>query len=308
MGTRIKDRLEDAFDVNFDVSEIKIDTFDDFGRVLLEPYNGGEKLYYRGERIKSRTRRLIPTLLRNEDVIEEMNGGSIFNIDSKKLFDFYCSRKHFISVYKTLYGEPSKDSMYYMTAFAQHYLDISPFVDFTKCIYVALSFAIKGRETADSDIVIYTAEDIGDDDTSSDMNEVNTWLGNYNVNIVNTDFREETIKYFTEKRKNRGFMPKLSLREEFKKLEELCSSMSPVAKLIDIPTNDLMKYQQGVFLLLNNFSLVDSMYLTKSVRRGFVIKKYIINGALCGELKRYLAANAPQYRYKCLMNIAEAVK
>ena len=39
----------------------------------------------------------------------------------------------------------------------------------------------------------------------------------------------------------------------------------------DIPTNDLMKYQQGVFLLLNNFSLVDSMYLTKSVRRGFVI-------------------------------------
>ena len=43
MGTRIKDRLEDAFDVNFDVSEIKIDTFDDFGRVLLEPYNGGEK-------------------------------------------------------------------------------------------------------------------------------------------------------------------------------------------------------------------------------------------------------------------------
>ena len=195
--------------------------------------------------------------------------------------------------------------MYYMTAFAQHYLDISPFVDFTKCIYVALSFAIKGRETADSDIVIYTAEDIGDDDTSSDMNEVNEWLGNYNVNIVNTDFREETIKYFTEKRKNRGFMPKLSLREDFKKLEELCSSMSPVAKLIDIPTNDLMKYQQGVFLLLNNFSLVDSMYLTKSVRRGFVIKKYIINGAL---KKKYLAANAPQYRYKCLMNIAEAVK
>ena len=152
--------------------------------------------------------------------------------------------------------------MYYMTAFAQHYLDISPFVDFTKCIYVALSFAIKGRETADSDIVIYTAEDIGDDDTSSDMNEVNEWLGNYNVNIVNTDFREETIKYFTEKRKNRGLMPKLSLREDFKKLEEICSSMSPVAKLIDIPTNDLMKYQQGVFLLLNNFSLVDSMYLT----------------------------------------------
>ena len=176
MGTRIKDRLEDAFDVNFDVSEIKIDTFDDFGRVLLEPYNSGEKLYYRGERIKSRTRRLIPTLLRNEDVIAEMNGGSIFNIDSKKLFDFYCSREQIISVYKTLYGEPSENSMYYMTAFAQHYLDISPFVDFTKCIYVALSFAIKGRETADSDIVIYTAEDIGDDDTWSDMNEVNEWL------------------------------------------------------------------------------------------------------------------------------------
>lgn len=78
------------------------------------------------------------------------------------------------------------------------------------------------------------------------MNEVNEWLGNYNVNIVNTDFREETIKYFTEKRKTGGYAEAF-LREDFKKLEEICSSMSPVAKLIDIPTNDLMKYQQGVF-------------------------------------------------------------
>lgn len=102
MGTRIKDRLEDAFDVNFDVSEIKIDTFDDFGRVLLEPYNGGEKLYYRGERIKSRTRRLIPTLLRNEDVIAEMNGGSIFNIDSKKLLILLFKKTFYIGIQNSL--------------------------------------------------------------------------------------------------------------------------------------------------------------------------------------------------------------
>ncbi|MCD7797531.1 MAG: hypothetical protein LUG95_08055 [Clostridiales bacterium] len=60
--------------------------------------------------------------------------------------------------------------------------------------------------------------------------------------------------------------------EQGKQIKEIKNSVnkivpviSPTAKLIDIPTNDLMKYQQGVFLLLNKFSIIDSNYLTKAV-------------------------------------------
>lgn len=78
-----------------------------------------------------------------------------------------------------------------MLAFAQHYLDVSPFIDFSASLYVALSFAMKGRTEFSDDIVIYTAFDIGDDDTTTDENEVNEWLAGYNVGIVRAESKEE---------------------------------------------------------------------------------------------------------------------
>jgi len=308
VGKIIRGRLEDAFDVNYNVSEINISSVDAFRKMLLQPYEDGQKVYYRGERTASDERRLVPALLREGGGFFSSGADAVTEINSRRLFDFYCSRNRFISVYKTLYGDPDPDNMYIMTAFAQHYLDISPFIDFTKCPYVALSFALKGRKKADDDIVIYTALDIGDDDTTSSIEEVNEWLSNYDVKLINTSSSDELLRYFAEKGRDIKIKPSFSLRDELRQLETVFGSVFPTAKLIDIPTNDLMKYQQGVFLLLNGFNIVDSNYLTKSVRQSFVINKYIISSGLCGELDEILTNQAPQYRYEFLMDIAKAVR
>lgn len=307
INKNIKEKLEDVFDVSFSVSEIQIDSMDSFLKRLDKPFRENENIYYRGERINTASRRLIPTYLRNDKPCFSDRTEKLINLNSRTLYDFYMGNKQFSTVYSTLYGEASVDKMYNMTAFAQHYLDISPFIDFSKSLYVAVSFALKGREKAQDNFVIYTAYDIGDDDTTSDINEVNLWLENYNVNIVNTAKVEEINKFLTDRQLRK--LPDIrNLQTGIKKLEDIFNGVSPTAKLIDIPTNDLMKYQQGVFLLLNDFSLVDSQYLTKTIRQSFVINKYVIDKNLCGELREYIIKNAPQYRYECLMDISRAVK
>ena len=67
---------------------------------------------------------------------------------------------------------------------------------------------------------------------------------------------------------------------EVQTLKKNVKRTSPTGKLIDIATNDLMKFQQGVFLLLSDFNLVNRLYLTKNVRNSFKITKYILSKGL----------------------------
>lgn len=300
----LKERLEDMFDVSYAVSKIPIETMDDFERELLQPYLHMEApIYYRGERKESPSRRLVPTLLRNSDCFRHNQTDAICTIDSSMLFNFFEKNKTFMTVFETLYGKPSYENMYAMLAFAQHYLDMSPFIDFSKSLYVSLSFALKGRKEFSEDIVLYTAVDIGEDDSTQSIEEVNEWLCNYRVHIFKSDLAEATSKRYAEDLPD----PKV-LRNDLKRFQTVLNTMSPTAKLIDIPTNDLMRYQQGVFLLLNNFSLIDSNYLTKAVRQSFVINKYVINKDLCPALAELLLKKAPQYRYEYLLDIKRAVR
>lgn len=307
LRSRIREKLLDVFDVNYAVSEIRIDTMEAFQEELFLPFSKHEKIYYRGERISAPTRRLVPTLLRENGLLAPENNQPIFEINCQSMLDFYCGKTAFKTVYETLYGKAKRENMYPMLAFAQHYLDLSPFIDFSKSLYVALSFAMKGRESFDDDIVVYTAFDIGDDDTTESVQEVNHWLENYSVNIVRMDVGDELRKKGEELKKEGVVRPE-QIRKDLKALQEMVEQMTPTAKLIDIPTNDLMKYQQGVFLLLNNFSLIDSKYLTKSVRQSFVINKYVLSREICPQLQKFILEKAPQYRYDCLLDISRAVR
>lgn len=310
-------RLEDALDVNFGVSEIEIDTLEKFNEELYVPFLQGSGVVYRGERIHSQRRRLIPTLLRQKaSELKELEIEKSLNISGRYLFDMYVAKERFYEVYNLLYGDTDRYKMYNMTALAQHYLDLSPFIDFTKSLYVSLSFAIKGRASAEEDFVIYTVRDSSGKNSSSDIEQANKWLEGYNVNVINVILsnhikkRNQIRKPFDiksageliEELKNRD------IASEFKRYEESALSLSPSAKLIDIPTNDLMKFQQGVFLLLDGFNLIDSRYLTKDIREDFEIKKYIVNKALIPELNKIIENEAPQYIYDRLLNISAAVR
>ena len=136
---------------------------------------------------------------------------------------------------------------------------------------------------------------------------MNEWLSQYNVGIVRAESKEEFLKLLGTRRKTDAELgnPLLSAQRT---IESLLNGVSPTAKLINIPTNDLMKYQQGVFLWLNDFCLMDTAYFTKAVRQSFVIKKYVIDKSICPQLQKLLCDKAPQYRYSCLLDIAEAVK
>ncbi|MGN0572145.1 MAG: FRG domain-containing protein [Candidatus Fimenecus sp.] len=307
VSRRLRRRLEDALDVSFAVSQIQISSMEEFEAALLVPFTAQTPIFYRGERICSPKRRLVPTYLRTPELLEAQEGKIFTYITGQTLFEYYTAKPSFCSVYETLYGKPNIDRMYPMLAFAQHYLDISPFIDFSASLYVALSFALKGRQVFEDDIVIYTAFDIGDDDTTCDEEQVNRWLSDYSVGIVRTETPEEVRALFNEYQKQTGTSPAALLRNP-KEMELLFNSVSPTAKLINIPTNDLMKYQQGVFLLLNNFCLMDAAYFTKTVRQSFVIKKFVISKDICPKLLKLLEDKAPQYRYHCLLDIAEAVK
>lgn len=307
MTGRLRRRLEDALDVSFAVSQIPIATMDEFEEALLTPFNAGAPIFYRGERICSAQRRLVPTYLRNPDVWKNEEAKAFTYINGQALFDYYTAKNTFCSVYETIYGKPDHARMYPMLAFAQHYLDVSPFIDFSASLFVALSFALKGRTTFTDDIVIYTVFDIGDDDTTCNEEQVNHWLADYNVGILHAQSAEEVRSLLDAYQKQTGSSPAALLRTP-KGVENLLKSASPTAKLVNIPTNDLMKYQQGVFLLLNDFCLMDTAYFTKAIRQSFMIKKYVISKDICPALQKLLKDKAPQYQYRFLLDIAEAVK
>lgn len=307
---RIIEKLNDTFDVNYKVSQIKISTLDEFFDAIYTPFIAGERIFYRGEKINSSSRKLLPTFLRNDELVSRYDSQSIIRLDYNSICDFYNSKKQFMSVYEAVYDNPKERNTYKMLAFAQHYLGVSPFIDFTKNLFVALSFALKGREVIDDDIVLYSAYDVDFDDTCHDINEVNSWLENYSVNIIKSEYYKEKL-YESLRPQLPLLKNNASIHKEARNMHGLFDyiyeSVSPIAKLIDIPTNDLMRYQQGVFLLLNDFCLVDSSYLTNAVRQSFIINKYIINAEVANHLRVFLLEKTPQYRYDCLLNISLAV-
>ena len=87
LKTRIREKLLDAFDVNYAVSEIRIETTEDFEKALYMPFAKGEKIYYRGERISTPTRRLVPTLLRESELFAPK--------DTRPIFEINCQSRRF---------------------------------------------------------------------------------------------------------------------------------------------------------------------------------------------------------------------
>ena len=95
---------------------------------------------------------------------------------------------------------------------------------------------------------------------------------------------------------------------EVQELKQHVKRTSPIGKLIDIATNDLMKFQQGVFLLLSDFNLVNRLYLTKNVRSSFKITKYILSKDICADLVEMIAEETPWYRFSQLLEIKEGIQ
>ena len=104
-----------------------------------------------------------------------------------------------------------------------------------------------------------------------------------------------------------GSIKPFKSKEFLEAANERAKSTSPIAKFIDIPTNDLIKFQQGVFLLLTDFTMFYNSYLTKSIRDNFKIVKYVINRDICPDLLDVISNEAPWYQYDSIYDINKAI-
>jgi len=290
--------LEHELDFDFRINKKRIDTVEAFNSLLKEPFYSSGKIFYRGERINNPKRTLTPTLLRHKEEIFK-NGEVLVNIDYDYLLNFYRSKGAYLDFYRYIFGTASKYRMFEICSFSQHYLDMSPFIDFTKSLFVALSFALKQREEYDDDIVIYTVEIDDEEHYTNDIVTAECWLHDYKVTVFNSP--ENVVK------SRKGIIGMPSVAESIEAMETRSKGTSPTAKFIDIPTNDLIKFQQGVFMLLTDYSLFYDSYLTKSIRENFHIVKYVINKDICRDLLDVISSEAPWYQYDCLLDIKKAV-
>ena len=228
----------------------------------------------------------------------------IKHINSQFLFDYYESLGDFVYVFNHTMGNASPNHLYEICSFAQHYYHLSPLIDFTKSLYPSLSFALKDRKTFNDDIVLYVLKLRDMEDYTQDIKVADEWLKDLNVYV--SFFDENSVrKSVRELIENK----KVSIPTDFKKhLDTISSNPVAKAKLIDVPTNTRMKFQQGVFMLLTDFQLYNDTYLTKDIRNSFEIKKYIISKSLCPALVDMIKNDAPWYTFNNLMDIESAFK
>ncbi|MFR5876907.1 MAG: FRG domain-containing protein [Eubacterium sp.] len=292
-------KIEDELDFDFHADIEKIETIEDFELRLLNPFEQGKQIYYRGERKNSIARPLLPTIYREREFLFNSNK-TVALVDNQALYNYYQRQTSYFELFEKIIGVVDKNKMYSFLAFSQHYFGISPLLDFSKSLYVALSFALKDRKKYDNDILIYTLEIKDKEDYTDSIEVADKWIENYSVLV----FRDLT------KRELESPLDSLSdyrmIADKFRG-HNFLDMNTPHAKLIDVPANDLIRYQQGVFLLLDDFSLMGKSYLTKKIRDDFKIKKWLINKDICPELLDMLLSSHPYYAYKYIMDLSGVV-
>lgn len=288
--------LEDEFDFDYRADSVYIDSVEQFDELLLKPYQNGSRIFYRGERLQSLSRPLLPTIYRDREHFFDDDGAASL-VDCDKLYDYYLKHSNYFELYENIIGKIDKDKLYPFLAFSQHYFGISPLIDFSKSLDVALSFSLKDRTEYSKDIKIYTVELKNPDDYTNSLDVANKWISDYSVIVMNNSLSA------LEHNSISNFKDVLS-KQIGKSFIDLTS---PSARLIDVPMNDLMRYQQGVFLLLDDFTLIGPSYLTKRIRDDFVIKKWIISKDICPLLLKRLLSEKPYYAYKNITNLSKVV-
>lgn len=297
-------KIEDNLDIDFSNVSQRIDDLEAFNKFILDPFLSGERLFYRGERINDPNRRLLPTFYRDQEITLKNSDLGIKHINSEFIFDYYKSLGDFVFVFNKTMGNATPEHLYDICAFAQHYYHMSPLIDFTKSVYPSLSFALKGRKFFDEDIVLYVLKLTDMDDYTKDIATADKWLSDLDVYVSYFDENSvrNSIKELMENKK-------IVMPSDFKRhLDTISSNPAPKAKLIDVPTNTRMKFQQGVFMLLTDFQLFNDTYFTKNIRDSFKITKFIISKDLCPILVDMIRSEAPWYTFENLMDIESAFK
>ena len=210
-----------------------VSSFDD---VIKDKRNN---TYYRGQ-IDSNWR-ISPSVLR------DLNKSVVFD-------DNYYFRLLNKTKLEDKYNDLIRTSHYYEKyskyAFMQHALSFSPLIDFTKEKEIATSFALsnpsqinvlENHESAVFDIKVDSNNRIEDKIDAYDFLKKD-----FKIDVINSDTFVLGKKY-----KLKGFDDSGKEYEKIiciSSIDDLLERFRPKYKLFDIPVNDRMKYQKGVFI------------------------------------------------------------
>lgn len=187
-----------------------------------------------------------------------------------------------VSKYKYEYDEKISSQHDYVRFlfYLQHSVSLSPFIDITENVWVALSFALQqfqetpGKEKQ-GDAALYAFEIKGNKGNNkavlTTQKQVQEVLNNLSIGINKINVSKENVESYI-----------LNINgAQFK--------------------NDRMMYQKGSFLLLNNYSInVDNISLQKYSDKQIRIVKFILSKEVLGVLYSELRDQQPKYTIKYL--------
>lgn len=167
---------------------------------------------------------------------------------------------------------PNKYSKY---AYMQHSCSCSPFIDFTRKNEIAASFALSNpgnlNDFNNNDSAIYSLYIQNSlEHTINDEQEARSFLRKtFRLDIINSSYFILGHNYSLVD--SNGKVKNIVITSIKKLLQEL----TPNFKIFDIPTNDRMKYQKGLFVCFYNcICLKDSVFY--ELNKDIVLTKSII--------------------------------
>lgn len=264
----------------------------------------GKRLYYRGHSDASWW--MVPSLARSFAMRNE--SGDFYDfvmITRETLYLLYNEGGYpdsLIKKYNDYYGpkpiRSCKGIDYRFLAFMQHAISYSPLLDFSGDPRVSYSFALTAsnpNEFMDMDSAIYIYDVPEDVKIIKKPQEVKKIISDMFILSVNEEIIPGTD--------GEAYDPLncKSVKISYKTYKMIAMLLIPRFAVIDIPTNDRMLRQRGIFVLLFNYLIVNGKTFDKLDKMAGVTK-HIIKAHQKKDLLEWLRDNYPNYDYAYLMN------
>ncbi|MFI3211409.1 MAG: FRG domain-containing protein [Peptostreptococcaceae bacterium] len=261
---------------------------------LIIKNHQNDNLWYRGQCDFSW--QLIPSFLRDiDDVITSINKDYLYrDYTKKKLIEKYN---------KVFYPEIYEVS-YEFLSFMQHAVSYSPFLDFTDSPIIATSFALSNNNkfnnyySNEASIFELECKEI------SDLSEISPL--SYHLRFKPSLFYVDTIEKMQKVINNIKIKmcETYIISDYFNKVPtimDVLNSITPNVIMIDLPTNDRMKYQQGKFVLFDNFVCVNGNIFYE-LNKNFRITKIKIEKRSKDKIREEIRKNHQPYTITNLLD------
>lgn len=168
---------------------------------------------------------------------------------------------------------PFGEKRYRKYAFMQHACSFSPFIDFTNDPVIATSFALSNSEhfnqfnNVDSAVICMKFNDYDSKNIITDKIIARDFIVSLlKFEVINSDYFVFGKTYILKN--SIGLAKKIC----FYTFTDLLDAMTPKYKIIDIPTNDRMIYQKGLFICFYDFLCLND-YIAYELCSSLQLKK-----------------------------------